>query len=146
MKRVLAVSLAAIALAGCESHPFSPYVSPRVTGRVVAADTGQPVGGVRITTGSQAAVRGNAVPPKGGQVMETKPPAQTDHDGRFLLESERVLTPFGRSGWFSLQLLFERTGYDRFLTNSSRISLRTNTWKGEPVLDAGDILLQPAHK
>ena len=78
--------------------------------------------------------------------MASQPSVQTDSDGRFVLESERVLTPFGGSGWFSLQLRFEHSGYDRFLTNYSRINLRTNAWKSEPALDAGDILLQPAHK
>ena len=145
MKRILAVLLAAAALAGCKSHPLSPYVSPRVTGRVVAADTGQPLGGVRITTGRRPDAR-STEPPKGGQVMASQPPVQTDRDGRFVLESERVLTPFGVSGWFSLTLLFEHSGYERFFTNFSRINLRTNTWQGEPVLDAGNILLHPARK
>jgi hypothetical protein len=146
MKRVLAVSLTALALAGCESHPLSPYVSPRVTGRVLAADTGQPLDGVKITTGQRPDSARSTEPPKGGQILASQPPVQTDRDGRFVLESERVLTPFGVSGWFTLQLVFERSGYERFFTNFSRINLRTNTWQGEPVLDAGNVLLQPARK
>ena len=54
--------------------------------------------------------------------------------------------PFGGSGWFSVRLLFERAGYERFFTNYSALNLRTNTWQGEPALDTGDILLPPAHK
>jgi hypothetical protein len=145
MKRLFALGLITLMLAGCESMSLSPYVSPRVTGRVVAADTHQPLADVKVITGKPEDVRGN-VPPKGGQVMQRTSPAETDSDGRFVLESERVLSPFGGSGWFSVTLTFERAGYERFLTNYSRLNLRTNTWNGEPVLDAGDIALQPAGK
>ena len=57
-----------------------------------------------------------------------------------------ALTPFRGSGWFSVQLSFQHPGYDRFQTNYSYLNLRTNSWKGEPALSAGDILLQPAAK
>ena len=43
MNRLLALYLAAFALVGCQSMPFSPFISPCVTGRVLAADTGEPL-------------------------------------------------------------------------------------------------------
>ena len=70
----------------------------------------------------------------------------TDRDGRFTLETERALTPFRGAGWFSVQLLFERSGYERFRTNYSSLNVSTNSPKGEPLLDAGDILLHPVSK
>jgi len=75
-----------------------------------------------------------------------KAPARTDRDGRFTLETERVLTPFHSAGWFSVQLLFERSGYERFRTNYSALNVRTNSPNGGPLLDAGDILLHPRAK
>jgi hypothetical protein len=146
MKRVLALSLAALALAGCQSRPLSPIVSPRVTGRVLAADTKQPLADVKVINTGDTEHSDRTVPPKGGQMLMVSPPVSTDRDGRFVLEPERALTPFRGAGWFSAQLLFERSGYERFVTNYSYLNLRTNTWKGEPALDAGDILLAPAHK
>jgi hypothetical protein len=78
--------------------------------------------------------------------MLAKPAVWTDQDGRFLLETERVLTPFRGSGWFAVQLSFERPGYERYLTNYSYLNVGTNSWKGQSVLDAGKILLRPEPK
>ena len=75
-----------------------------------------------------------------------KAPAVTDRDGKFTMETERVLTPFRGTGLFSLQLLFERAGYERFRTNYPRVNLRTNAPNDKPLLDAGEIRLQPVHK
>jgi len=146
MKKVFALCLAVLVLGGCKSRPLSPCVSPRVIGRVVAADTGQPLADVKIITSGQAEDYNLAAPPKGGQLLKSKPVARTDRDGRFVLESERVLAPFGGSGWFSVQLFIDQAGYERFLTNSSYLNLGTNTWKGKQVLDTGHIRLQPAAK
>jgi hypothetical protein len=70
----------------------------------------------------------------------------TDPEGRFVLDTERVLTPFRGNGWFAVQLCFEHAGYERFLTNYSYLNLGTNSLNGESVLDAGKILMQPAPK
>ena len=146
MHRSVAICLAAFVLVGCESLPFSPFISPRVTGRVLDADTRQPVADVTVKSGAQAAGHSSAMPPKGGELLMAQPPERTDHDGRFTLQTERVLTPFRGAGWLSVQLLFERSGYERFRTNFSTLNLRTNTVNGEPLLDAGDIFLHPVPK
>ena len=146
MNRLLVLCVAVLALAGCKSRSLSLCMSPRVTGRVLAADTGQPLADVKVLSGGQAGAPKGTVPPKGGQLLKVKASVRTDQDGRFALESEKVLTPFGGIGWFSVQLFFERVGYEGFYTNYSRLDLHTNSWKGEQVLSAGDILLQPALK
>ena len=132
--------------AGCKAMPFSPLVSPRVTGRVLAADTGAPLAGVKVMSGQHAEGFKGVLPPKGGELLTVKAPVRTGPDGRFTLDTERVLTPFRGAGWFSLQLSFERAGYERFRTNYPSASLSTNSPKGEPLLDAGNILLHPTPK
>jgi hypothetical protein len=127
--------------------PFSPFISPRVTGRVLMADTGQPLADVNVKSGAQArGYSSSLMPPKGGELLMARAPVRTDRDGRFELETERVLTPFRGSGWFSVQLLFEHSGYERFRTNYSTLNVRTNSPTGEPLLDVGDILLHPASR
>jgi hypothetical protein len=126
--------------------PFSPFISPRVTGRVLASDNGQPLAGVVITSGIHAGGFRTGMPPKGGELLMAKAPVHTGRDGRFTLETERVLTPFRGSDWFSVRLSIQHAGYERFLTNYSRLNLRTNAPEGAPLLDAGDILLRPAAK
>ena len=146
MKRSLALCLAALALPGCESMPFSPLISPRVTGRVLTADTRQPLAGVVVKSGAQASGYRSAMPPKGGELLIAGTPVRTDNEGGFTLDTERVLTPFRGADWFSVRLLFERAGYEPFRTNYSRLNLSTNAPRGDQLLDAGDILLQPTPK
>ncbi len=126
--------------------PFSPFTAPRVTGRVLDAQTRAPLADVKVMNAKQAASLRTGMPPKGGELLMVKAPARTDSEGKFTLETERVLTPFRGAGWYSVQLLFERSGYERFRTNYSRLNVGTNTPPGAPLVDAGDILLQPAKK
>ncbi|HWH67740.1 MAG TPA: hypothetical protein VNT26_00010 [Candidatus Sulfotelmatobacter sp.] len=139
MIRLAALLLMVLALAGCKSHPLGPYVSPRVTGQVLAADTYQPLPEVRVIRGRPKASPNWEL--KGGELLMLKSPVQTDREGRFVLESERVLSVVRGSGWNRVQLTFERDGYQRFQTNCS-IRLATNTFRGEPLLSVGEVLLQ----
>jgi hypothetical protein len=146
MNRLFVLGLAALALVGCKSNPLSLTISPRITGRVLAADTGNPLADVQVRNGEQAGTRYSTSPPKGGEQLMTRAPVETDPDGRFVLNTQSALTPFRGSGWFSVQLSFEHAGYERFLTNYSYLSLGTNTLNGQSVLDAGEIRMQPAGK
>ena len=146
MNRLYVLGLAALALAGCKSYSLSRYTAPRVIGRVLAADTSRPLADVKVSRGEQGETLNRTMPRKGGESMMAPTPVLTDTEGRFVLDTERALTPFRGSGWFSVQLSFAHPGYERFQTNYSYLNLGTNSWKGEPVLDAGNILLQPAPK
>src|SRR5208337_2846252 len=57
--------LAAVVLVGCQSTSFSSYLSPRVTGRVLAADTRRPVADVKIRRVNPAANQDFDDPAKG---------------------------------------------------------------------------------
>jgi hypothetical protein len=72
-----------------------------------------------------------------------KPLTRTDEDGRFVLASERVLSLIRPAKWNLLELDVSRPGYQNLHTNLS-INLATNSFKGEPLLDAGQLLLVPA--
>jgi hypothetical protein len=141
MNRLLFSLLLALMFLGCKSHPFGPYVSPRVTGQVLSVETQQPLAGVRVLRGSTHVSRES--PPKGAEFLMLKPPAQTDTNGRFELPGERVLSVVRGSGWDVVPLRFEAAGYLHFTTNCSTSTL-TNTVDGEPVMDVGRIYLQPA--
>jgi len=76
-----------------------------------------------------------------------KPDIQTDANGGFRMGSERVLTLFRFGGWDSVRLFIQRPGYITLQTNYSGASLQvTNTLSDEPLVETGDILLQPARK
>ncbi len=130
------------ALFGCKSHPLGPYVSPRVEGQVVEAQSGAPLSGVSVRRGKPA-FDSLAGYPKGGQLLMAKMPIETGRDGRFSLPGERVLSIIRGSGWNEVQLTFTKPGYDTLRTNLSA-TVATNAEHGEPVLRAGRISLQPA--
>jgi len=135
--------LAAMALAGCQSASFSTYISPRVTGRVLAADTRQPIADVKVRRVNPNANQNYDDPAKGGQRMESAAGVRTDPQGRFVLDAERDLTLLQQQVWFSVTVSFQREGYLTLRTNFTAANTTTNAPDGAPVVNAGDVLLRP---
>ncbi len=81
--------------------------------------------------------------PKGGELLMRKTPTRTDEQGRFELANERVLSIVRGAGWNMVSLSFERSGYLHFRTNCL-VDVLTNSPGREPVMNVGQILLQPA--
>ena len=135
--------LAAIALAGCKSVSVSTYISPRVTGRVLATDTRQPIANVKIKRVNPTAAQDYDAPTRGGQRMESAGGVRTDAQGRFVLDAERDLTLLQQQVWFSVTVSFQRAGYLTLRTNFTVLHTTTNAPDGAPVVNAGDILLRP---
>src|SRR5262245_39688243 len=137
--------LCGIVVVGCKSSSWGPYVAPCVRGRVLDADTGRPVAGARVSR-TRPPERGSQFL-KGGELLMLKPDIQTDVNGGFNMGSERVLTLFRFGGWDSVRLFVQRPGYATLQTNFSGASLQvTNTASDEPLVETGDILIQPARK
>ncbi len=135
------LALAAGIVAGCKSSG-SEYISPRVEGRVVDAQTRQPIYRARVTRISPRSTEpSDSFMRKGAQHLEDSYPELTDKNGKFVIDSERALVFFNQVNWFSVDLSFEHSGYDRFVTNYTLFNA-TNMPSGEPVIRTGDILLQ----
>jgi hypothetical protein len=129
-------------LAGCKSGSFSSYTSPRVTGRVVVADTRQPLAGVKVQRINPAANQDYDESAKGGQRLESADSVRTDAQGRFVLEAERALTIVQQAVWPSVTAAFQRDGYLTLRTNFNLLQVSTNAPDGTPAVNAGDILLR----
>jgi hypothetical protein len=145
MRKALSRGAVLLALvAGCQSSPVlnSQYISPRVEGRVLDAVNGQPIRNVSIRRLPQGQTEAVDAPAVGGRSLERTPAIRSDRDGGFHLDSERDLTLFRRSGWYSVTLAFTHKGYERFVTNYNLASAVVAS-NGEPVVNAGNILLQP---
>lgn len=139
----LAWLLLTVALAGCQSGKLSHYISPRVTGRVLAADTHQPLPGATVRRVGPYQTDGESTAPKGGQLMMRPSGVRTDADGRFVIDGERDIALFRQAGWWSVMISFTADGYRFFQTNYTSAGVSSVSPEGEPLVDAGDILLQP---
>lgn len=146
MKRTVAIvaGVSVLVLTGCKTPTLGPYTAPRVTGRVLAADTGQPLAGVRVQRDATERASGLDAP-KGGERLKDKAPVTTGADGTFLFPSTRALTVFRPVGWNWVRLDFDRSGYQPLHTNYSILTPATNAPSGEPMLHTGDIRLKPVH-
>jgi hypothetical protein len=139
-----ALLVAACVLAGCQSSPVlnSQYISPRVEGRVLDAATSQPIRNVSIRRLAPGQTEVVSPPAVGDRTLQRSPAIRTDRDGRFELDSERDLTLFRRTGWYSVTLAFTHKGYEQLVTNFTLVNAVVSS-NSEPVVNAGNILLQP---
>jgi hypothetical protein len=132
--------IAAVTLSGC--HSFVQYISPRVEGRVVDAQTHEPLADTRVEKLSFKKKPNPAEPPKGAQVLIQHNAIFTGADGTFVLDSQKAIAVFRSVFWYSIGLSFQHAGYQTFTTNYSAANA-TNTPSGTPLVEAGDILLVP---
>jgi len=137
----LALGLAAaLSIPGCKSHSPSHYVSPRVEGRVLAAETHQPIAGVRVRRVTPDYQAGTLEPVKGGESLQREAPAVSAADGSFNLDSQKSVALFRDLAWFTVEVSFNHRDYVPFVTNyTPRMAVTLPS--GEPVIHAGDVLL-----
>ena len=137
-----------VVASGCQSGKLTHYTSPQVTGRVLAADTHQPLAHAEVqrVEPETFASYWSFGSPKGGTLLMQPVGARTDAGGRFVLNSESVIAMFRQPGWVSVPVIFSHAGYESFQTNYTGTNVTSHTDAGAPVVNVGDILLQPAAK
>jgi hypothetical protein len=132
-----------VVLSGCQSRKITHYTSPEITGRVLAADTHQPLADVRVQRGGSQNFEPFG-PPKGGQLLMQTDGMRTDADGRFVLGSKSVFALLFQPGWWSVRVTYSHYGYESYSTNYTCTNVTSHTDAGAPVVNAGDVLLPPA--
>jgi prolipoprotein diacylglyceryltransferase len=137
------VVLLAVFLTGCGSTRFGNYTAPEVRGRVLAADARLPLAGVEVSRVSPEQSRQSALPEKGVQSLEQTWTVKTDADGWFIYPSQSYLLVFHRSGGWSLNLSLQAHGYVSVQTNLTSAKATGSLPDGKPLVDMGEILLQP---
>jgi hypothetical protein len=147
--RCLALFTAVVApllVTGCQSGKLSYYISPRVTGRVLAADTQQPLSKATVRRVTPLSSAGTDTLPRGGQLQMEPGGVRTDADGRFVLEGERVIAVFRHRSWQAVTVSFAHAGYKSFQTNYTAARFKERSPEGVPLVNAGDVRLEPASK
>jgi hypothetical protein len=129
-------------LAGCKTLQLSHYVAPRVTGRVLAADTHQPLADASVRHVMPAA-NDSDMPVRAGQIEEDETFAiRTGKDGTFVMDSQRDLGLLS-DNWWSATISFSHPGYLTLRTNYTPVTVTRYSPDGEPLVQTGDILLRP---
>lgn len=141
--RVAVALLTVIFLAGCASMRFGNYTAPEVWGRVLAADTRQPLVGVAVSRVSPEGSR-NAISEKGVQSLRQAWTVKTGDDGSFVYPSQSYFMVFQSGGGWSLSLSLQASGYVALQTNLLPTKVTGTLPDGKPLVDLGDILLEPA--
>ncbi len=124
---------------GCKSA--SKCVSPRIEGRVLDAQSREPIKDVRVRRVNPGSRRNPSEPPKGAQLMEQSSGVATTGDGTFHLDSLKNLTPFRQPSWYSVTIAFEHRRYQP-LRLTYTVADATNRVAGDPTVKAGDVLLE----
>ena len=140
---VVVLCLLLAAGTGCESP--SKYVSPRITGRVLDEQTGQPIPKVRVQRWSSASRVGSMDTKKGAQSLDQTPHVFTGADGRFVLQSERTVAFVREVGWYPVTLSFAHAKYEAAILSYAEAPA-TNLPSGEPLVQTGVTRLRPLTK
>jgi hypothetical protein len=125
-------------LVGCQSP--SQYTSPRIEGCVLDAETGEPLREVQVRRAEDVPDPRPLDPPKGATALKSVLSARSRVDGTFVLASQRELDFLPRARWYSITLSFEHPGYLR-RTAIYTLAQSTNTPSGEPLVEAGEVLM-----
>ncbi len=138
------IGITALAGSGCKNFGPSETFTPSVAGRVLAADTQQPLAGVQVSR----VVPGQnpATPVKGAQLLQQARPEMTGADGAFVLSGREYITLFPHASWWSVRLAFQASGYVSFQTNYLATAFTNQTAADPAHINVGEVFLKPEAK
>ncbi len=135
---------------GCDSvrGPHQAVVLPAVRGRVLDANTGEPVKAARVTrTAGESALPSASSPAHGAQRLQETPPARTARDGHFAMSAVRAgFLVFERTPPLLVSLRVEHGRYRTFTTNVDLLVVQPVQTPDGPVIDVGELAIQPRVK
>ena len=132
-------------LTGCKSTSVEHYISPRITGKVIDAQTHEPVKGVKVQRVPPESVVRSDEPLKGGEVMQGERGTSTRANGTFVLQSKKDIALVAEAGWDEVTVSFSRSGYTTLLRTYPK-ARAVRSAAGEPMINAGVVLLMPSTK
>lgn len=144
--RCSVIALALLLLCGCQWVGFTDRATPQICGRVLSAETQQPLTGVQVLPVLPGQPSIDDSSEKGAQRLLRGRPVTTDAEGRFTFPSRDYITLFKGGSWWSLKLSFQAYRYATLQTNFSGANVHHRTTNGIPQVDAGDIFLKPLSK
>jgi hypothetical protein len=149
MRQFILLSCLLLITGSCSSlrGPHQAYDVPRILGRVLDSQTGQPVHRARVTrwADTQDTKTTSSHSSKGATQLRSKPIHRTDAEGRFRLpERKSFYLLFDRGGVpFANRIIIERENYVTLETNLPPPELPEGKRRGVPIIQAGDIQLVP---
>jgi hypothetical protein len=146
MRHFFWMLMGAMAFTGCQGRKES-YLAPAMVGRVVDADSGQPVEDAHLTRHLGRPKEYDPWAEKGAQRLKTERMANTDALGRFTVPPEkgRFLLAYPPPV-YDLTLVIRCDRYVTLTTNIDLIKIRPFDTNGVLTVVVGDIPLQPDPK
>lgn len=133
-------------LTGCQWIGLEDRVTPQVVGRVLNAETHQPIAGVTVQPVVPGRTPAEDFSEKGAERLMRGRPVMTDASGKFVFPSKGYVTFLKSSSWWSCTLSFQQPGYAALQTNFTVTKVSSSATQGRAVVEAGDIYLQPLSK
>jgi hypothetical protein len=129
-------------VAGCSSTDglHNAYVSPRIEGHVIDADTKLPIERVLVLRQRRSLDAGLDEYVTAGEIQQREHTIYTNADGEFDMPSRTDLEMGSDRTWSAVTLKFIHPGYHMYSTNYVN---HGGFVEGEPLLQAGDIELRP---
>jgi len=146
--RIASLAIASLLITGCGSlsGPSVTYTAPRVTGRILQAETGKPVPHAMVgrTLWTRRHATGGFLKAAEEQVLR-QDFATSDAEGRFVLPEQRVALLFSIGETRpNLRLAVSHSRHASWVTNYPVSALGKDPRR--PNLDAGDIPLGPRNR
>jgi hypothetical protein len=140
---MLLLLVAVAGLAGCHSVGLFDSTTPRLTGRVLNADTGQPLSGVKIVRLLPGQSPNTGSPPYGAQLLLQGRPVLSAADGSFAVSGTKYMTFLKPPGQWSARLMLQATHNDMQVTNFTAADAAVNSATNPRVMNVGDVRLLP---
>ncbi|HXG47934.1 MAG TPA: hypothetical protein VNO52_09935 [Methylomirabilota bacterium] len=146
MRTIIALPLTMILLNGCGSFrgPHQEYISPFISGRILDAQTGQPIVGARIERQSRQARTERPTEVHGATLLQSTRPAISAAGGAFELAGERVAhLLFDRGTVLGVTLRVSAPNYTTLSTNLDLVTSPPDSSSGKPILNGIELRLMP---
>ena len=150
MKRLLTLTVILTLGTGCGSvkGPHQSYLVPAIEGRVVDADTGEPVVGARVQklVGLQA-TKTTAFETKGAQQLMKPAAVKVNSNGQFNFKPEKGgYLLFNQPGVYSFKLVVRQKDYQTLSTNIDLLEVKPIKTENGPLVNVGNLPLQLTHQ
>lgn len=145
VNRLFCLALPALLLVGCDTlkGPNQSYVAPAVEGRVVDAESGEPLRDARIQRHLRQPTKTDPLAHRGAERLRQVPTLRSDAKGQFRIAPEKGgYLLLERSGVFQFTLVVRHSTHQTLTTNIDLIKVKPIRTNNVLTVFVGDLPLE----